>query len=185
MGEPKDLQDTISLTFYFIGGWLQVGNITLNDENTVDTIATNHIYNPSPISDLHKVRKSQFMLDPEVVQSLFKDGGYTEMKIKCHKTWHGRRVHVILSGETMIKYIAMKEQVLGLCGSVRFLSDDDSYLGNQNCQDFHVGYDYYNYFTFPIFKNGQYSVSFYARSRYDCDDYQDAKRLGNWQYYIR
>uniref|UniRef100_A0A7M5WQ49 Uncharacterized protein n=2 Tax=Clytia hemisphaerica TaxID=252671 RepID=A0A7M5WQ49_9CNID len=87
------------------GGWLQITNIKFDDANKIDSIYTNHIAQPSSITDLQNAPNSQFMLDPLALQSLFNDEGYSELRIKCYKPWHGRTLDVVLYGEKIHKYV--------------------------------------------------------------------------------
>ncbi|XP_066929606.1 uncharacterized protein [Clytia hemisphaerica] len=171
------------------GGWLQITNIKFDDANKIDSIYTNHIAQPSPITDLQNAPNSQFMLDPLALQRLFNDEGYSELRIKCYKPWHGRTLDVVLYGEKIHKYVNSEAWTVGGCDAVRFLPGDNSSMFLSPCADYRIGSGEYLFYQFPfwVFADNHVTIS-KPLARYECDDYKNwngYSPIGNWQFYIR
>ena len=172
----------------YLGGWLGIGNITMMDPSLVATYWTNYIDTQAPSSQLQNIQDGKFMLDEQVVKRLFTDYGYTEVRLKCFKQWHGRTLHVILSGEKMVKY--MKKEGLpgtGACKDINFLEDDTSLMGQSDCSSLEIGLSGDPYHYHLIWKAQAYHVML-TSSRFECDD--DATNAGythagSWLFFVR
>eukprot|EP00111_Clytia_hemisphaerica_P022968 TCONS_00067604-protein len=107
------------------GGWLAVGNVTLTSANQVAGMLTS-INTGYRISKLNQIQNGKFMLSNSDIRSLFKNRGYTEVRVKCFKPYHGRTLHVKFSGNVVYKWLVNRERTLGVCGSAQFFGDDNS-----------------------------------------------------------
>ena len=125
------------------------------------------------------------MLNSSLVVTLAKYTEFKELRIRCFKQWHGRTVSAILKAEYLIK----KLPKLGLCGEIRFLPDDTSYLGSGNCAEMRTGYTVNdfgidNHVLYLIHK----LVTLNKKSRFECDDHYQLygyTRNGSWIYFVR
>ena len=171
----------------FSGGWLAVANITFEDPSDITPV----LDNPSHLSQLQNIQSGRVLLHHDLLQSLFVNNGYTELRIKCYKPWHGRTLHTILHGDKIDKYIKKESTYNGICGNVRFLPDDNSVMSTANCEDLRMGHSYYGhkYYNHVIFEYGVGQVILHkADSRYECDDWEQNagyQEPGNWLFYIR
>ena len=129
------------------------------------------------------------MLDPNALQNLFNEEGFSELRIKCYKLWHGRTLHVVLSGDKIHQWVDKKQHYYGVCGDVRFLSDDNSQISHMPCQRYRIGYSIYLYYRFTFWIHSTTHVGFDKNgNRCDCDDKivdSNYERIGEWQFYIR
>uniref|UniRef100_A0A7M5WRW5 Apple domain-containing protein n=2 Tax=Clytia hemisphaerica TaxID=252671 RepID=A0A7M5WRW5_9CNID len=106
------------------GGWLLIGNITLNDQNQIGSVYDTYIANPPSLHQIQPTQNEQFLLNHNNVQSLFQSHGYSEVRVKCFKPWHGRTLDAVLYGTKTYQFINREQNVItGMCGNVRFLEN--------------------------------------------------------------
>ena len=153
------------------------------------TYFSNYVDTQAPVSQLHNIQDGKFMLDEQIVQRLFTDYGYTEVRAKCFKQWHGRTLHITLSGEKIVKFMKKEEQpASGICQEAHFLADDTSMLGQTDCLTIIIGYtltDSYHYHL--MWKPGTYHVML-RNGRFECDDAlhnAGYTHAGSWLFFVR
>ena len=135
---------------------MAVGNLSSTDQNT-HSILTAAFQSPSTdITKLGETQNGKFMLDHQKFVEFFQNRGYTEFRVYCHKPGHGRTFHAVLNGEFITRrFINRVLHLKNLCGSIRFLSDDNSILANEDCQDYE---SYGHYFDHTLWISYQYHV---------------------------
>ena len=168
---------------------MQIGSIRLDDPALLTTVYDNHIANPSPMTELKNVRSSLFMLDPNDLAALFKDGGFREFRLKCYKPWHGRTLHLVLPEKVAYEYIVNKVSTARACNTnLRYLDDDTSAIKGHACQNIRVGWNGRNYHDHTFWVSGHQHAMVRNNERFECDDfvnYEGYDTIGYWQFYIR
>ncbi|XP_066918732.1 uncharacterized protein [Clytia hemisphaerica] len=169
------------------GGWLGIANITFNNASLMQTYL-GYVNNEAPVSDLQNIGDGKFMLDAQVVKRLFTEHGYTEVRGKCFKNWHGRTLHFILFGEETVKYMRKEEMTThGSCQKARYLSDDTSYMARTDCSTIRIGYGLsHPYHYHLLWKAVTYQVM--LDNRFACDDSHFSNAFTNtgyWLFFVR
>ncbi|XP_066911638.1 uncharacterized protein [Clytia hemisphaerica] len=169
------------------GNWLKIVNINVSMANEWSTIMDN----PYSLDQLKEIESKQFLLNPNDVLDLFKTKGYTEMRVKCYKDYHQRTLHVVMSGDRLINFIAHDTKSSGLCGNLRFL-EDSSATSSYNCNNLSIGYHGHTnppYYSNLIMSAGPHINFEKGSGRYECDDntwlHITKQVAGTWEFYIR
>uniref|UniRef100_A0A7M5V0Y4 Uncharacterized protein n=2 Tax=Clytia hemisphaerica TaxID=252671 RepID=A0A7M5V0Y4_9CNID len=167
------------------GGWLAVGNVRLTSANQVAGMLTS-INTGYQISKLNQIQNGKFMLSNSDIGTLFKNGGYTEVRVKCFKPYHGRTLHVKFSGNVVYKWLVNRERTLGVCGSAQFFGNDNSKTSKHDCNDIYIGWTRHTS-SMDFLVVGKYHIHF-KDDRFECDDHHvdnNYNNLGNWLFYVR
>ena len=145
------------------------------------------------ITSLSEATKGRFLIseDVSVLQTLLKFAGFTELRVRCFKPWHGRTFHGIFKGESLMKKMFQLESTSGLCSSngnkeIRMMADDNSLFRESTCENLHIGYGTNPpFYRFMLFVFATAHVSLYNM---ECDDWTNNDGFttsGDWQFYVR
>ncbi|XP_066918516.1 uncharacterized protein [Clytia hemisphaerica] len=182
------------------GGWMAIVNITF-DDNSLLANAIAVLEKPSLLNQLNNIQSGRFLLASDELKKLFTNGGYTELRVKCFKPYHGRTLHAAITGTKSLTYLRGKGVVrgdgghcqgshCGLCGEVRFLADDTSIMGQRNCSQLGMGMEITtSLYDHAFFVWGERHWSFLNKHedgfvRFECDDFS-ADFNGEWMVYVR
>ena len=124
-----DFFSFFSFIFHFTGGWMMIGNITINKPEDVSKRYFPMVKSDS-LKSLQNVPTGAFVLSREVVDKLNKIIQIKEIRIKCYKQYHGRKMHIKFISERAIKNLIMQKPSkmikLKLAEDFVFLGDDNS-----------------------------------------------------------
>ena len=175
---------------------MSIGNITLDDPNQIVTTYDTYIANPTSLHQIQPSQNGQFLLNHDDVQTLFKNHGYSELRVKCFKPWHGRTLDAVLYGSKTYQFINRDQsETEGMCGNVRFLENDNSVISTEPCDKQIIGIDWEEQHPGILY----YDHTLWARDighvilhkvygRFECDDWNmqtNYQATGNWQFFIR
>ena len=157
------------------------------------TTLFNRIQHGYQTSQLQNISNGHFMLSTPEVKQLFLTGGYTEVRVKCHKPSHGRTLHIILKGEKVLKWMRRERKSESPCdGEIEYLTDDQSVMAMQPCANIRIGAGikstYYNHLLWVPGKTHILFINSTAKTRVECDDFHNQGTYqvpGYWYFYIR
>ena len=175
----------------YTGGWLVVGNITIEEESLLPSLYNDHIRKPATIDQLQKATSGKLMLAPEQLRNLLSVGGYREIRARCFKPWHQRILDFVIFGDGAINpFVTKQTKFSGLCPHIRFLSDDNSVLGSADCNNIRM-YNfetYWNHFAYISYSSHIILNNDGNLARFECDDEfsnTGFTRVGNWMFFVR
>ena len=148
----------------------------------------NTIY--GPITSLAQATGGRFALGIEYLETLFSHTGFTELRLRCFKPWHGRTAHFVVSGDYLAKALFQSIVTHGSCDPVRFLADDNSVFGSVTCDRYKLGFNNQNvglYYLFICDSHHNFGFQL-ALNSFECDDrvtQAGSSQAGTWQYYVR
>ena len=178
---------------FHVGGWLLISNLTVDDASKAvemyDTIVDKG-KGIGKISALAEATGGRFVLSKLFIGTLFSYTGFTELRIRCFKPWHGRTAHFVLSGEPLANALFRSTVTHGSCAPIRFLPGDDSNFSRVTCDRIRLGFNNQNveiYYLLICDRLHEFVFQL-QRNHFDCDDsvVQSGSTLaGSWQYYVR
>ena len=92
------------------------------------------------ISSLSEAITERYLLNIKHVKTFLIAISFSELRIRCFKPSHRCIVHMVLKGDFILPAITdMIDMITGLCGNTRFLSDDNSHFGANQCSHLRIG----------------------------------------------
>ena len=161
-----------------------------NFTNVDDVVSTNY----------NNIGNEKVLLDIPTVQQLQIITQFKQLRFECYKPSIGRRIDIATKdnakGLAVLHYFLFHNiSKAGACGSYKRLPNDNS-LSTTDCLSWyeklwgHTGDDYSRQMYEQLFFTwGYYHFMLgsenHAGNRWECDDYTNADKRGEWKYYFR
>ena len=170
---------------YLLGGWILIANVSFTDPSLAQSIFHNTMVLGSKISEIGDISSGNKALRNDQMMQLYRFTDFTEIRLFCHKPWHGRTVHVILN---IVQAYLFGNIDVDYCGKTRYLADDTSLIKTRLCSHIKCARKCSNIYDHLFYVGGSYHVHFSSKNRFECDDHSKIsgfQNTGTWFFYVR
>ncbi|XP_066937006.1 uncharacterized protein [Clytia hemisphaerica] len=170
------------------GGWTMVANITITSNAEAERYLLRNI-KQNGLGSLKNVRSGVYTLSLGTLSTFQERNEFTEIRIKCQKTYLGFQVDVVLGyGSELVGGVTPERHV----NLYRFLPSDSRHT---QVSGSYKKADFANLYNHAIFVPGQYHIVINNdpnRRRWECGDYDQIQPngktyspIGSWQFFVR